>query len=94
MTIPYAEFNPTNPNFRATILQVVRVMSIPKIIDLLRVIVGVPQRPAPSEIVLRVIWEAASSRIPGIPPLPSGARDDGFWDKLGLWGGIANIFDR
>src|SRR5262249_47734576 len=34
MTIPYAEFNPSSPNFRATIIQIIRVLSIPKLLDL------------------------------------------------------------
>lgn len=94
MSIPYAEFNPTNPNFRATIIQIIRVMTIPKILDLLRAARGAADRSAPEAITLRLIWEAAASRIPGFPSLPPGAKDDNFWDKLGFWGGLANVFDR
>ena len=94
MTIPIAEFSPTSPNFVATWIQVFRVLSMPKIVDLLRAVLGAEARSAPPAIVIRFIWEAAASRIPGLPALPPGARDDNFWDKLGGWGGWVNIFDR
>jgi hypothetical protein len=69
-------------------------MSIPKILDLLRAAGGAAARSAPMAIMVRFIWEAAASRIPGLPSLPPGSRDDNFWDKLGFWGGLANVFDR
>lgn len=94
LTIPIAEFNPSNPNFKATIRQIIRVVSTPTLFQLLRCAAGAFGRSQVSSIVLRYVWQAAAGRIPGIPPLPAGARDDSFVDSLGLVGGIINIFDR
>jgi hypothetical protein len=94
IAIPIAEFNPTSPNFKATWIQVFKVLTTAKILDLLRAVLGAESRSELSSIAVRFIWEAAQSRIAGFPPLPPGARDDNFWDKLGLWGGLVNVFDR
>jgi len=65
MTIPYAEFSPRSPNFRAAIIQIVKVLSIPKLIDLLRAAWGAQERSQPAATVGRFIWEAAQSRFHG-----------------------------
>jgi len=94
LTIPIAEFNPSNPNFTATIRQIIRVIALPTLIELLQAGLGAVARSMPAGIALRCVWEIAAGRIPGIPPLPAGSRDDNFADRLGLFGGLVNIFDR
>lgn len=94
VTIPYEEFNPSNPNFMPTINQVIKVVRLSSLADLLRTLAGAGLRSAPIAVAVRLIWQAAASRIPGLPALPASAADDSFFDSLGGLGGLVNIFDR
>jgi len=93
LVIPYEQYNPTNPNFVATILQIVRTLTGAKFVELLQAGIGSTVRSLPPTILIRFLWDLAAGRIPGVPPLPPGARDDAFADKLGAFGGFINIFE-
>lgn len=94
LTIPYEEFNPSNPNFFRTVKQVIGVISRAGLLNMLRAIDGATDRSDPRAILLRWTWQVAASKIPFLPAIPPGAADDNFWDSLGIWGGIANALDR
>lgn len=94
LTIPIEEFSPFNPNFQRTINQIIKVISTPSLISLLRTANGALFRSNYRTILMRFAWEELARRVPGMPPLPPAARDDNLWDKLGLAGGLVNMFER
>jgi hypothetical protein len=94
MTIPIEEFSPTSPNFKATIQQVMKVISLSKIPDLLKASMGLMVRSSSMTLIVRLIWQAAAGRMKGVPPLPKGAADDSAADMLGFVGGLFNMFER
>ena len=90
VAIPSEEF--VSANWVATFRQVITVMTLSGLKNLFRTALGMHVRSNPLTIIIRLIWEEITTRVPGLVPLPPvGSRDDDFWDKLGFIGGVANV---